>query len=128
MALLEMRFKLNRNLGGIWGWGFLIEMLTSPKLRESWHKKFYFLKLNICVYLNTQILSVRHKFNDFQTWSNFTPSPIIHNKTKSLKRPLKLGLKPSPTKNGGRHNTLLITFFITIITFKNVNSLIKQHL
>ena len=65
-------------------------MVTSAKLREPWHKKVYFLKLHMSVYLHNKFQVSSSILTSFKQ-GNFTP-PLPQTQNEPLKSPPRLGL------------------------------------
>ena len=69
------------------------EMLTSPKLKVSWYKNIYFLKVNMCVYVHAKfevssIILTSFRYRERE--DNFTPPT-----SKSTKKPIQIRVKTS---------------------------------
>ena len=65
-------------------------MVTSAKLREPWHKKVYFLKLHMSVYLHTKFQVSNSILTSFRQGNS--PPPLPQTQNEPLKSPPRLGL------------------------------------
>ena len=69
-------------------------MLTSAKLRGSWHSKVYFLKLLMCLYLRAKFEVSSIILTSFRQGVILLPPPLPHPppKNETIKSPPRLGL------------------------------------